>query len=260
MVKESSNKAVGYVRVSTQEQARNGISPADQEQRIRDYCSSQNLELVGIYTDNGVSGATPLANRPGGAQLVVALENRVDCLVALKLDRLFRNVVDCLGWVELWENANKALHLLDFGGTALNTKTAMGKAFLTINAAFGELERSLARERICNAMERKCINGEWHGGPAPFGYVYSEPSATGRGGTGVLIIDEAEATVVREVFTLRAQRMSDRDIATAVGTYAVNVSRILKRRTYCAERDCDGEIFALDVPAIISKELFTQVA
>ena len=63
------NRAVGYARVSTQEQASMGVSLEAQVERLQAYCKMQGLELVAVVVEDGVSAARPLAERPGGAKL-----------------------------------------------------------------------------------------------------------------------------------------------------------------------------------------------
>ncbi len=89
--------AIGYIRVSTEEQTSSGLGLADQRSRIEAYCRLRGLELTTIISDAGVSGGRPLASRAGGAELVSALRRRdVRNVVMLKLDRGFRNAADCL--------------------------------------------------------------------------------------------------------------------------------------------------------------------
>ena len=61
------NSAVAYVRVSTQEQALEGVSLAAQEEKVRAYCTLAGLELMQVYREEGVSASKPLANRPEGS-------------------------------------------------------------------------------------------------------------------------------------------------------------------------------------------------
>jgi len=164
------DKALGYVRVSTEEQASEGVSLGAQSERIRAYCQLNGLELVRIITEEGVSAGKPLADRPGGRELLRLIPlYGVRHIVALKLDRLFRNAVDCLSMVQDWDKEGIALHLIDQGGQAVNTKSALGRFFLTIMAAVAEMERNLIRERTRSALQYKRSNGKVYG-PQPFGY------------------------------------------------------------------------------------------
>ena len=143
----------GYARCSTVEQQREGVTLDAQADRVTRYSEAHGLTLGRIYTDGGVL-ATPLAQRPEGRALIDAIGRReVGAVVSLKLDRLFRSTLDCLETVKRWDAQRVALTLIDFAGGALDTKTAMGKFFLTMAAGFGELERQMIGERTSSALQ-----------------------------------------------------------------------------------------------------------
>lgn len=163
-------KAVVYIRVSTQEQAVSGVSLAAQEERVRAYCLMNGLEIVKVIREEGVSASKPMATRPGGKVLTGLVEKKkVRHVVALKLDRLFRNAEDALHTTSQWEKNSIALHLVDMGGQTINTGTAMGKFFLNMMAGFAELERNLISERTEQALQHKKSNKEVYAS-IPYGY------------------------------------------------------------------------------------------
>lgn len=198
-------QAIGYVRVSTEEQAQGGVSLEAQKERIRAYCTMRGLELVEIVEDPGVSGGKALVTRPGGAKLTGAtrLRHGPRAVVAWKLDRLFRDVVDCLEVTRQWDRRGVALHLIDLGGQAVDTASAMGRMFLTMMAAIAEWERNVIGERTAAALQHKAAHGEFTG-QAPYGYR--------REGERV-VPDEHELAVVEEVRRMAAEGMSRRAIA-----------------------------------------------
>ena len=153
---ENGVAAVAYLRVSTAEQAQSGLGLAAQEERIRAYATMTGLDLVAVVRDEGVSGGNPIATRDGGVEMIRLVRTRkVTHVIALKLDRLFRDAADCLTQTRSWDRAGVALHLLDMGGQAINTATAMGRMFLTMAAGFAELERNLIGERTASALQVK---------------------------------------------------------------------------------------------------------
>jgi DNA invertase Pin-like site-specific DNA recombinase len=163
------NAAVGYVRVSTEEQAREGVSLNAQEQKLRAYCALMGLELVELIREEGVSGARPLVLRPGGERLAkLVAAGKVEHVVALKLDRLFRDAEDALCQTKAWDKAGVALHLVDMGGQTINTASAMGRFFLSMMASFAELERNLIAERTQQALQHKKASGKVYG-QVPYG-------------------------------------------------------------------------------------------
>jgi DNA invertase Pin-like site-specific DNA recombinase len=182
------SSAVAYVRVSTEEQANEGVSLAAQEARIRSYCAMRGLDLVEVIIDAGVSGGKHLASRDGGERVLELVRGKkVAAVVSLKLDRLFRNAADCLNTVETWDRAGVSLHLVDMGGQAIDTSGAMGRFFLTLMAGVAELERNQIRERTSAAMRHMAERGLYTGGEAPMGNRLQED------GTLVEVEEEREA-------------------------------------------------------------------
>jgi len=200
--------AVGYVRVSTEEQSQAGVSLDAQTERIRDYCRFNGYELRAIYRDEGVSGSVKLVDRPEGGQLLHLVAcNQIGHVVALKLDRLFRDAVNCLQTASDWDQAGIALHLIDLGGQAVNTTSAMGRFFLTVMAGAAEMERNLGRERTSSALQHMKATGTRLGMP-PLGFSKRTPE----GQNDVLAAEmEAVALILRK---RRRNRASFRVIAT----------------------------------------------
>jgi DNA invertase Pin-like site-specific DNA recombinase len=186
--------AVAYVRVSTDEQAQSGSSLPMQESRIRAYCKMAGLTLSAVIREEGVSAAKPFADRPGGAQLLEVLaKKRVTHIVALKLDRLFRDAADALSKIRQWDKADVALHLVDMGGTSLNTSSAMGRMMLTMLAGVAEWERNVIAERTTAVLTYKRQQRQVYS-PTPYGFQ--------RQG-GDLVADFTETEVIRVMRTWR---------------------------------------------------------
>jgi DNA invertase Pin-like site-specific DNA recombinase len=165
-----SNTAALYIRVSTQEQAKEGISLEAQEAKLRTYCELRGFTVVELICDAGISGGKPLAQRPGGQRVLsLAQTGTVGHIVAYKLDRLFRDCADCLTVTRTWDKKEVALHLVDLGGQTLDTSSAMGRFFLTVMAGAAELERNLIKERTIEALAYKKSQGQ-RVGEIPYGY------------------------------------------------------------------------------------------
>jgi DNA invertase Pin-like site-specific DNA recombinase len=163
-------QAVCYIRMSTEEQAKGGVSLAAQEEKLLAYCQLTGLEPVAMIREEGVSGGKLLGARPGGAELLALVAARkAQHIVALKLDRLFRDAADALNQTKTWDKGGVALHLVDMGGQTLNTASAMGRFFLNVMAGFAELERNLIAERTGTAMAHKKAHREAYA-PTPYGY------------------------------------------------------------------------------------------
>jgi DNA invertase Pin-like site-specific DNA recombinase len=199
--------AVLYIRVSTEKQADGGISLDAQEERLRAYCTMRGLEVAEVIIDPAQSAFKKLTARPGGKRLVQLVRSgKVGAVVALKLDRPFRNTVDCLSMLNAWERDGVGVHLVDLGGSAVDTSSATGKMFLTMLAGFAEFERNLTSERTRLALAHKARSGELRlGRDAPYGY--------GHDGDGLVPMD-AEQAVISTARTLREQGQSLEQIAS----------------------------------------------
>jgi len=199
-------KAIGYIRVSTDEQAASGLGLEAQREQIRAYAKLRGLELAGVITEAGISAGIPFAQRPGGAEVLRAIDAGTTAVVVLKLDRAFRNTVDALETVTAWDKRGVGLHVLDLGGNAVDTRSASGRFLLTVLAALGEMERLQIGERTASALGSKRARGEKTGGGVPFGFVLS---ADGR----ALIPCPKEGGTAKKIIRMRKRGKSLRAIA-----------------------------------------------
>jgi len=158
-------KAIGYTRVSTQDQAREGVSLENQATKIKAYCELHNMNLQEIISDEGLSGKT--LDRGGMARILgMAEAEAIDAVIVYKLDRLSRKTVDNLNLIEFFENKGVSFHSIT---EKIDTKSASGKFFLTIISALAQMERDLISERTTDALSHKKQKGEWLG-TIPFGF------------------------------------------------------------------------------------------
>lgn len=161
-------QAVGYIRVSTNEQANEGISLQNQKEKIRLYCQMNDLDLVEIIEDAGASGKN--LKREGVQRLLtLADEGAIDAVIVYKLDRLSRRVIDTLQIIERLESQDIIFHSLQ---EKIDTHSAMGKFFLNITASFAQMERDMISERTSDALQSKIARKE-RTGSIPYGYQVS---------------------------------------------------------------------------------------
>ncbi len=209
---QRSRRIAGYVRVSSEEQAIEGISLEAQRARIAAYCAMRDLDLVEVVEDRDISAGRALRARPGGRRLLeLVRRRRIVGIAACKLDRLFRNCADCLTNVDAWDRGGVGLHLLDIGSSAIDTSSAAGKFFLTVMAGAAELERNQIAERTSAVMRHKAERGEYTGGEPPFGFRLADD--------GVRLEPEPdEQRIIGRVRELRAHGVSLRKIAAQLAT------------------------------------------
>ena len=150
-------RALGYCRVSTDEQAREGVSLDAQRSRIRAYCQAKELELVDMLTDDGISGKT--LERPALQALVARCERgEVRNVVVVKLDRLTRRTRDLLALVDdLFLARHIELHSVS---ESLDTSTPHGRFVLTLFGGLAQMERELIGERTRTALAYKRQQGQ----------------------------------------------------------------------------------------------------
>lgn len=160
-----------YVRVSTEEQALRGFSIDAQIDALKEYCKKNNMKIVDIYSDEGISGAKPPLKRPALNRLLEDVKaGKIDMILFTKLDRWFRSVKEYFKVQEILED-NKVewkTILEDY-----DTSSANGQMAITIFLAVAQNERDRTAERIKVVLEHKRKNKEaCFGGQAiPFGYM-----------------------------------------------------------------------------------------
>lgn len=158
-------KAIGYIRVSTEDQAREGLSLEAQERVIRSYCQSSGLTLCGILREDGVSASVPLRTRPQGSKLCELVESGLAHVVSYKLDRLFRTVVDGLQTADKWHEQGASIHVVDMGGR-LETQDPMPRMMYSVVLVFSEAERRTIIARTTMAVAHRRARGD-RMGPVP---------------------------------------------------------------------------------------------
>jgi DNA invertase Pin-like site-specific DNA recombinase len=195
------NDAIGYVRVSTEEQADSGLGLEAQQQRIAAFCAMKGLRLIETFSDAGVSGGKALATRPAGSQLLqAARQGRV--VVVAKLDRMFRSVADAANVIADFDK--KGIELIAIA-EGFDMTSPYGRAMAQMASVFAELERAMIRERTRSAMSVKRSRGERISGHAPFGWDF--------GPYGHLIENLREQKIIARIRRLRARGLSYRGIA-----------------------------------------------
>ncbi|BAF58340.1 hypothetical protein PTH_0159 [Pelotomaculum thermopropionicum SI] len=185
-----SNTVACYIRVSTDEQAEQGISIPAQKSRLLAFCRSQGWNIYGFYIDDGYSGKD--LDRPAMRRLIGDTgAKKFDTVLVLKLDRLSRRQKDVLFLLEdVFEPGGVGFKSVT---ESFDTTTPFGKAALGMMAVFAQLERETIVERVRMAKKESAKQGRFMGGPAPYGYRHNFE-------TKRLEVDEVQAGTVRWIY------------------------------------------------------------
>lgn len=249
-----------YVRVSTQEQAKEGYSIGEQTDRLKKFADAHGWTIVKIYTDAGHSGANQ--ERPALQDMIADIEaGRIDKVTVYKLDRLSRSQKDTLELIEDVMLKNGC----DFESMTekFDTATSFGRAMVGILAVFAQLEREQIKERMSLGSEARIKEGKWRGGAhVPFGYDY-EPALE------KLVVNEYEAMIVRQIFdafvsgsTLysieKEMQEKGQSFRSSTNTNNRTITYVLKNKTYAGYlRNKDQWLKGLHDP-IIAEETFDK--
>jgi DNA invertase Pin-like site-specific DNA recombinase len=188
--------AYGYLRVSTEGQAQEGVSLEAQESRIKAWCELNGYVLAGLHIDAGLSGKN--MNRPG-LQKALSECRHGDAFIVYSLSRLTRSTKDALQISEQLEKSGVDLISLN---EHIDTTTPFGKAFYRIIAALNELERDQLSERTKEALAYKKAQGERLGAPK-YGYQVID---------GQLVEVESEQEIIAAIHSYRDGGLSLRTI------------------------------------------------
>lgn len=247
-----------YLRVSTDRQAQEGYGLDAQRTQLLAYCQGQgwNVDETHIYIDAGISGKS--TDRAAfQAMRQAAANGEISRIVALKIDRIARNLMDLLDLINSLTAQGVALVCVK---EAFDTGTANGRFMLQVLGAVGELEHSMISERMDAGRREKARQGGYNGSQCPLGYSYAN---------GTFTVDRKAAAAVEFIFsefvngqgmTSIADRLNKTSVPTSKGGkwYAGTVRYVLLNGFYAGLSQWDGCEVAGDHPAIISRELYEQ--
>jgi len=168
MTQTTTRRVLGYIRVSTEEQASSGLSLESQRQKLQQYCDLHDHDLVDVVVDAGESAKN--LNRPGMQRVIKAIDNKsVDVVLVVKLDRLTRSTRD-LG--DLLDRLNRRGVALAAVSESLDTSTASGRMVVNMIGVIAQWEREAIGERTSAALQAKRRRGERYSGRSPYGWKY----------------------------------------------------------------------------------------
>lgn len=201
-------ECVAYLRVSTEKQAEEGNGLDSQRRDIENYCRKNELIITEWYEDDGFTGSN--MNRPGLQRLINdCSKKRVECVVAFKLDRLSRSMVDGIYLIERIFIPNgvefKCVH------DSISYDSPMEQAYTQMMAVFAQLDKNTMMLRMRGGMLERVKQGYWMGGAnTPFCYKYDKEQ-------GILVPIPEKAYMARKALELYISGYSDLRIQKLLG-------------------------------------------
>ena len=254
-----------YVRVSTEEQARDGFSIHAQMDKLTKYAEVNDWKIVDYYIDDGISGKS-LKERPEVLRLIQDVKTaKVKNVLVYKLDRLTRSVKDLIYLIELFSDNNCTFNSQT---EKIDTSNAVGRMFVKIIGIFAEFERENLAERVSLGYEQKTREGNYTNCNGVYGYDYVL-------GVG-LKINEEEAVVVKDIYRWYLEDNSmlaiskilqERDVPTKRGGVwrQSTIKSILTNPIYIGNvryglrKKNKFEVPGKDIVPIVDREVFFKV-
>lgn len=201
-------ECVAYMRVSTEKQAEEGNGLESQKRDIENYCRKNELIVTDWYIDDGYTGAN--MNRPELQRLISDCgKKKVKCVVAFKLDRISRSMIDGLYMIERIFQPNNVIFKCVHDSVSYNSP--MEQAYTQMMAVFAQLDKNTMMLRMRGGMLERVKQGYWMGGGnLPYCYSYSKEQ-------GILIPIPERAEQARKALELFISGYSDVKIKEICG-------------------------------------------
>lgn len=203
-------KVIGYIRVSTKGQVDEGVSLEAQRAKIAAYCNLNDMELVAVFEDAGISGASQIGR--DGLSAALKATTRGMSFVSYSISRMARSTRDMLDIAETLDRKGADLVSIT---EKIDTTTAAGRMVFKMLSVLADFERDQIGERTKMALAHKKASGEVYA-PTPFGFEAIE---------GKLVEVKREAQIVRDILRQREAGVSLADIATNLNTQGITGKR-----------------------------------
>lgn len=262
-----------YTRKSTSEGLDQDFTSLDaQREAAENYIASQKSEgwvvIPDHYDDGGFTGAN--TERPALKRLISDIkEDKIDCVIVYKVDRLSRSLLDFVQLLELFEQNKVAFVSVT---QHFNTNNSMGRLTLNILLSFAQFEREIISERVKDKMGAARKRGKYLGGVPILGYDLDKLNHK-------LVINEKEAVLVREIFNIYIKEesllstaiiLNEKGYRTKQHTIKNNrtfggnkfkktdVQLLLRNVLYVGKVKYAGELYPGEQAPIISNEVFDK--
>jgi len=231
-----------YSRVSTEEQAKEGLSVDAQIDKCKSFCNARDWDIFKVYKDAGFSAGT--LNRPAMELLLRdAKESKFDTILVYKIDRFSRKLKDLI--MILDELKEKDINFTSVT-EQIDTTSVMGEAFFQIIGVFAQLERGMVKERVELSFDRKIQFGEALF-RAPFGYAYQNKK---------LIPHPKNAEKIKEIFEMWIQDINYKEISEKFNIPPSTLYQIIKNPIYFGKIKYKGKLYNGKHKALIDENMF----
>ena len=204
-----------YMRVSTEDQAREGFSLPEQKERLEAYCKFNNYKIVEYYTDAGISAKTGNHRPEYDRMLEDGKQGKINMIIALKLDRITRSTRD---WETLMDYLEKYNVNIAFVNDDINTTTANGKMVSRIMMSVSQNEIERTSERTIIGLEGAIKQGHIPA-RAPLGYKHIDKK---------LVPDPLTKDIVIRIYNLYFEGLTYNTIAKLF-----NKEKVLDKTNWC---------------------------
>jgi len=243
---ETKPLAVIYTRVSTEDQVKQGVSMAAQEEALQNYAKALGYEILEIYKDEGKSAKDIKGRKAMTRMLANAKENKFQAIFVYKLDRFSRSLRDLVETIEKLKEWN-----VDFVSLQdkIETTSASGKLMFHIISAFAEFERNVTGERTKFSMDKKARDG-FLVSRAPLGYKIEDKK----------LVHGENSYLVNEIYNdFLNNNISLTKLAHKYSLSVNGLKKVLKNQTYLGKIKFDGQTYQGTHQSLISSTLFNHV-
>lgn len=243
---ETKPLAAIYIRVSTEDQVRHGISLGAQEEALQNYAKALGYEILEIYKDAGKSAKDIKGRKAMTRMLVDAEAKKFQAIFIYKLDRFSRSLKDLIDTIERLKQWG-----IDFVSLQdkIETTSASGKLMFHIISAFAEFERNVTGERTKFSLDKKARDGH----PitrAAYGYKIVDKK----------LIPKEDSYIVQEIFQeFLNTKTSLTQLSKKYGLSVNGLKKVLTNQTYLGKIKFDGQTHQGHHQPLISFTLFNHV-
>lgn len=246
------NQIYGYVRVSTKEQVKSGVSLDQQINNISEFVREKyNREVDQFFIDDGVSGTRPILDRPASRELTDVID-RHDVVVSTRLDRLSRSSGDLLNTIPHLQEIGISLYFCEqFGDMPIvypkeegekglksrfDMNSMANQIMLMVLSAVAEIEHATIKDRFGDGKVDWAGRGYFIGGSVPYGYEKVTEKHGNKSRSRLVEVPEEQA-VLKTIYRLRDRGLGARRIERQVNSLHPDaemntnkVRRILNRK------------------------------